>query len=101
MNGQKLIFINQESTIKTNKMAKTYREIPYNYTSAEDNQVIEHLFGTKMVKVIEKLRPKRTTGRSARLQSGGFSLLPDLSWRSGSKENMISSGGKRCGGCKL
>ncbi|MCP3898163.1 MAG: DUF3683 domain-containing protein [Desulfobacteraceae bacterium] len=48
-------------------MAKTYREIPYNYTSAEDNQVIEHLFGTKMVKVIEKLRPKRTTGRSARL----------------------------------
>ncbi len=48
-------------------MQESHREIPYNYTSAEDNQVIEHLFGSKMVKVIEKLRPKRTTGRSARL----------------------------------
>ncbi|MCK5310661.1 MAG: DUF3683 domain-containing protein, partial [Desulfobacteraceae bacterium] len=48
-------------------MPESYREIPYNYTSAEDNQVIEHLFGPEMVQVIEILRPKRATGRSARL----------------------------------
>jgi FAD/FMN-containing dehydrogenase/Fe-S oxidoreductase len=48
-------------------MPEAYREIPYNYTSAEDNQVIEYLFGKKMVQAIGKLRPKRTTGRSARL----------------------------------
>ena len=48
-------------------MPDSYREIPYNYTSAEDNQVIEHLFGLEMVQIIEILRPKRATGRSARL----------------------------------
>jgi FAD/FMN-containing dehydrogenase/Fe-S oxidoreductase len=48
-------------------MPDSYREIPYNYTSAEDNQVIEHLFGPEMVQIIEVLRPKRATGRSARL----------------------------------
>ena len=48
-------------------MEQSLREIPYNYTSAVDKQVIEHLFGPDMVRTLEKLRPRRSTGRSARL----------------------------------
>ncbi|MCF8044242.1 MAG: DUF3683 domain-containing protein [Desulfarculaceae bacterium] len=48
-------------------MEQSDREIPYNYTSAVDKQVIEHLFGPEMVRTFEKLRPRRSTGRSARL----------------------------------
>ncbi len=43
------------------------REIPYNYTSADDAQVISHLFGTGMWDKIDRLRSQRVTGRSARL----------------------------------
>ena len=48
-------------------MEQNLREIPYNYTSAVDKQVIEHLFGPDMAEALEKLRPRRSTGRSARL----------------------------------
>ncbi|MEA1968543.1 MAG: DUF3683 domain-containing protein, partial [Thermodesulfobacteriota bacterium] len=48
-------------------MKKREREIPYNYTSADDDQVITHLFGHEMLSILEKLRTKRITGRSARL----------------------------------
>ncbi len=48
-------------------MGYSDREIPYNYTSAVDKQVIEHLFGPDMVDTLEKLKPRRSTGRSARL----------------------------------
>jgi FAD/FMN-containing dehydrogenase/Fe-S oxidoreductase len=49
-------------------MARThYREIPYNYTSASDEQIVEHLFGPDTWSVLEELRAERVTGRSARL----------------------------------
>ncbi len=48
-------------------MKQQEREIPYNYTSAEDDQVIRHLFGQEMVETIETLKKSRDTGRSARL----------------------------------
>lgn len=48
-------------------MKKPEREIPYNYTSAEDDQVIRHLFGQEMVHSIQSLKESRDTGRSARL----------------------------------
>ncbi|HKK91293.1 MAG TPA: DUF3683 domain-containing protein, partial [Desulfobacteraceae bacterium] len=48
-------------------MRTNEREIPYNYTSADDDQVITHLFGPGMLKTLENLRTKRVTGRSARL----------------------------------
>lgn len=44
-----------------------YREIPYNYTSAGDEQIVSHLFGRETWTVLERLRDKRVTGRSARL----------------------------------
>ena len=44
-----------------------YREIPYNYTSADDRKVIGVLFSSKEWEILEKLRSERKTGRSARL----------------------------------
>ncbi|MDK9709447.1 MAG: DUF3683 domain-containing protein [Desulforhopalus sp.] len=46
---------------------KDYREIPYNFTSADDKQIINHLFGPEVWEDIEELRSQRITGRSARL----------------------------------
>ena len=42
------------------------REIPFNYTSADDSQVIAFLLGPETVGVLEELRGARVTGRSAR-----------------------------------
>jgi len=44
-----------------------HREIPFNYTSASDQQVVTFLFGEKVWTVLEQLRDRRVTGRSARL----------------------------------
>ncbi len=45
----------------------THREIPYNYTSADDRQLVTHLFGPEVWTKLEELRGRRVTGRSARL----------------------------------
>ncbi|WP_310601393.1 DUF3683 domain-containing protein [Desulfobulbus sp.] len=44
-----------------------YREIPYNFTSADDRLIINHLFGSAVWDDLEELRSQRATGRSARL----------------------------------
>jgi FAD/FMN-containing dehydrogenase/Fe-S oxidoreductase len=44
-----------------------YREIPFNYTSASDAQIVAFLFGQETWAVLEQLRERRVTGRSARL----------------------------------
>ncbi len=46
---------------------KNYREIPYNFTSADDKLIINLLFGTEIWADLEELRSQRITGRSARL----------------------------------
>ena len=43
------------------------RKIPYNYTSADDDQIIEHLFGSAFLEAIHSLEAKKGTGRSSRL----------------------------------
>lgn len=45
----------------------TYREIPYNFTSADDRLIIRQLFGESVWDDVEELRSQRVTGRSARL----------------------------------
>jgi len=46
----------------------SYREIPFNYTSADDRQAVAHLFGEGGTwEKLEALRERRVTGRSARL----------------------------------
>jgi len=44
-----------------------YREIPYNFTSADDKQIISLLFGPEVWEDLEELLSQRITGRSARL----------------------------------
>jgi FAD/FMN-containing dehydrogenase/heterodisulfide reductase subunit C len=44
-----------------------YREIPYNFTSADDKLIINLLFGSEVWEDLEELRSQRITGRSARL----------------------------------
>lgn len=43
------------------------REIPYNYTSFSDREIVIRFLGEKMWPVIEALRGSRRTGRSARM----------------------------------
>ena len=45
----------------------TPREIPFNYTSADDRQAIALLLGPAVWQRLEGLRTRRVTGRSARL----------------------------------
>src|ERR671937_2045857 len=44
-----------------------HREIPFNYTSADDRAVVLHLLGDAVWEKLEALRTRRVTGRSARL----------------------------------
>ena len=47
--------------------ASSPREIPFNYTSADDRQAIAFLLDPETVRILEELRSVRVTGRSARL----------------------------------
>ena len=46
---------------------ESHREIPFNYTSADDRQVVLQLLGEEVWEKLEALRGRRVTGRSARL----------------------------------
>jgi FAD/FMN-containing dehydrogenase/Fe-S oxidoreductase len=46
--------------------APSSREIPFNYTSADDRQAIAFLLGPETVRILDDLRSTRVTGRSAR-----------------------------------
>ena len=43
------------------------REIPYNYTSFSDREIVIRLLGSSMWDVLNQLRQERRTGRSARM----------------------------------
>ena len=51
------------------------REIPYNYTSYSDREIVVRLLGESMWEVINELRGARRTGRSARML---FEVLGDM-----------------------
>ncbi|MGE5615469.1 MAG: DUF3683 domain-containing protein, partial [Bacillota bacterium] len=42
------------------------REIPYNYTSFSDREIVMRLLGEASWRTLEALRDQRRTGRSAR-----------------------------------
>jgi FAD/FMN-containing dehydrogenase/Fe-S oxidoreductase len=48
-------------------MSERIREIPYNYTSFSDREIVIRFLGKEMWEVIETLRGQRRTGRSARM----------------------------------
>src|SRR5438128_10147131 len=51
------------------------REIPYNYTSFSDREIVIRLLGPEMWRRVEELRGERRTGRSARML---FEVLGDI-----------------------
>ncbi|MBP6807326.1 MAG: DUF3683 domain-containing protein, partial [Chromatiaceae bacterium] len=51
------------------------REIPYNYTSFSDREIVIRFLGREMWDLIEGLRGTRRTGRSARML---FEVLGDM-----------------------
>jgi len=55
--------------------AARLREIPYNYTSLSDREIVIRLLGPAAWGVLESLRRERRTGRSARML---FEVLGDI-----------------------
>ena len=51
------------------------REIPYNYTSFSDREIVIRFLGESMWELINQLRGSRRTGRSARML---FEILGDM-----------------------
>src|SRR5690606_42123614 len=51
------------------------REIPYNYTSFSDREIVQRLLGDEAWSVLSDLRAERKTGRSARML---FEVLGDI-----------------------
>ncbi len=54
---------------------KQYREIPYNYTSFSDKEVVCRFLGEESWELLNQLRENRNTGRSARML---FEVLGDM-----------------------
>src|SRR5881296_3523388 len=61
----------QDSRTRTSRL----REIPYNYTSFSDREIVIRLLGAPMWSLLEDLRGERRTGRSARML---FEVLGDI-----------------------
>src|SRR5258708_29219775 len=51
------------------------REIPYNYTSFSDREIVIRLLGAPMWQLLDELRSQRRTGRSARML---YEVLGDI-----------------------
>jgi len=56
-------------------MSARLREIPYNYTSFSDREIVIRLLGEEMWRVLDTLRSQRVTGRSARML---YEVLGDI-----------------------
>ncbi|MDP4300898.1 FAD/FMN-binding oxidoreductase [Leptothrix discophora] len=55
--------------------APRLREIPYNYTSLSDREIVQRLLGQHAWNLLERLRAERRTGRSARML---YEVLGDI-----------------------
>src|SRR5215203_7563817 len=55
--------------------APRLREIPYNYTSFSDREIVIRLLGSRAWEVLNQLREGRRTGRSARML---YEVLGDI-----------------------
>src|SRR3954451_25403882 len=56
-------------------MSARLREIPYNYTSFSDREIVIRLLGEQAWQVLLELRDERRTGRSARML---YEVLGDI-----------------------
>src|SRR5215210_614739 len=55
--------------------APRLREIPYNYTSFSDREIVIRVLGARAWEVLNRLREERRTGRSARML---YEVLGDI-----------------------
>ena len=56
-------------------MSTRIREIPYNYTSFSDREIVIRYLGEPMWEILQQLREQRKTGRSAKML---FEVLGDM-----------------------
>ena len=63
------------AVLKPTEAQVRVREIPYNYTSFSDREIVIRLLGMEMWQLLEELRGERRTGRSARML---FEVLGDI-----------------------
>lgn len=75
-------------------MADTYREIPFNYTSAGDETVVRLLLGHDFWTTLQALRSRRVTGRSARLLMRVIGALFVVHRNVFVREDLVRSGRK-------
>ncbi len=71
MNATPERFLHEAAHVATPRL----REIPYNYTSFSDREIVIRLLGEEAWRLIEELRGERRTGRSARML---FEVLGDI-----------------------
>lgn len=73
------VFMNAPQVINARLVADDaparVREIPYNYTSFSDREIVIRLLGAEAWKILEALRAERRTGRSARML---YEVLGDI-----------------------
>ena len=62
----------QTKSDSTIHIPRSHREIPFNYTSSNDWQIVSFLLGSEIADILEELRGLRVTGRSARLLMSFF-----------------------------
>ena len=63
------------SAVSTQTEAPRLREIPYNYTSFSDREIVLRLLGARAWELVSRLRAERRTGRSARML---YEVLGDI-----------------------
>ena len=61
--------------VQTHSAAPRLREIPYNYTSFSDREIVLRLLGSRAWEILDRLREERQTGRSARML---YEVLGDI-----------------------
>ena len=64
-----------QSQTETSSQIKRIREIPYNYTSFSDREIVIRFLGEPAWNILQELREERVTGRSARML---FEVLGDI-----------------------
>ncbi len=64
-----------DAAVATHENAPRLREIPYNYTSFSDREIVIRLLGDEAWQALDELRGERRTGRSARML---YEVLGDI-----------------------
>src|ERR1700677_3395814 len=75
MNAQLSLDLSRAAAARDAADKPRLREIPYNYTSFSDREIVLRLLGEPMCALLDELRHERRTGRSARML---YEVLGDI-----------------------